>query len=65
VLLTFSRKLRDRTELDPSDQNHMNPESFDNFFKPIKKLLDMNDVPVVWKRIYATFPEKNNGNKTI
>ena len=29
-------------------------------FKPIKKLLDMNDVAMPWKRIYATFPEQDN-----
>jgi integrase len=64
VLLTLSRKLKERTELDKSDPNYLNPESFDNFFKPIKKLLEMNDVPIVWKRIYATFPERSNRNET-
>jgi integrase len=60
VLLTLSKKLQDRTQLDPSDPNYLNPESFDNFFKPLKKILEMNDVPIVWKRVYATFPERNN-----
>jgi integrase len=60
VLLTLSKKLQDRTQLDSSDPNYLNPESFDNFFKPLKKILEMNDVPIVWKRVYATFPERNN-----
>lgn len=30
------------------------------YFKPIKKLFDMNDVAMPWKRIYATFPEEYN-----
>lgn len=64
LLLTLSRKLKERTELDKADPNYLNPESFDNFFKPLKKLLDMNDVPIVWKRIYATFPEKSNRSET-
>lgn len=64
LLLALSKKLRQRTELDKSDTNYLNPESIDNFFKPIKKLLDMNDIPVVWKRVYATFPERNNGSES-
>ena len=64
ILLTISKKLRERTELDPSDENYLNPVSFDNTFKPIKKLLEMNDVPVVWKRIFATFPEHGNNSSS-
>jgi hypothetical protein len=60
VLLAISRKLRARTELPREDKNYLNPSSVENFFKPIKKLFDMNGVPVVWKRVYATYPEQNN-----
>lgn len=60
VLLSLSRKLRQRTELPTTNPEYLNPKSFENYFKPLKKLLDMNNVPVVWERIYATFPEIDN-----
>ena len=60
LLLQLSRKLRDRTELKPAHRDYLNPVSVGNYFKPLKKLFDMNDIPVSWKRIYATFPELDN-----
>lgn len=60
VLLTMSKKLKERTRLDPSDKNYLNPNSIPNKFKPIRKLFEMNAVPVTWYRVYATFPEQNN-----
>lgn len=42
ILLSLSKMLRDRTEKEPSDKDYLNPSSFNNFFKPIKKILDMN-----------------------
>ena len=57
VLLSISKKLKDRTKLPSDDPDYYNPISFNNYFKPIRKLLEMNNVPVVWQRIYATFPE--------
>jgi hypothetical protein len=62
VLLSISKKLRDRTELQKTDKDYLSPNSFSRYFKPIKKLLDMNEVPIAWKRVYSTFPESNNGN---
>ena len=64
ILLTISRKQKERTKLDPENPDYLNPVSFDNTFKPLKKLFDMNDVPIVWKRVYATFPENNNTNSS-
>ena len=60
LLLNLSKKLRARTELARSDPDYFNPSSIANYFKPIKKLLDMNDVAMPWARIYATFPEQDN-----
>ncbi|WP_428326635.1 integrase [Nitrosopumilus sp.] len=60
VLLQLSEKLRKRTELSPDHADYLNPTSVNNYFKPLRKLLDMNDIPVSWKRIYATFPELDN-----
>ena len=60
ILLTLSKMLKDRTQKNKNDRDYLNPSSFNNFFKPIKKLFDMNGVSVVWKRIYATYPENDN-----
>lgn len=60
LLLNLSKKLRERTELPKGHSDYLNPDSVGNYFKPIKKLLDMNDVSISWKRIYATYPERDN-----
>ena len=62
ILLSMSRKLRERTELQKTDKDYLSPNSFSRYFKPVKKLLDMNEVPIAWKRIYSTFPESNGGS---
>ena len=64
LLLQFSEKLKERTKLAPSDDDYFNPSSFSNYFKPIKKLFDMNNVAFSWKRIYSTFPEEDNISDT-
>lgn len=60
LLIGLSRKLRERTKLDKDDKEYLNPATIPNYFKPIKKLFDMNDVLISWKRVYATFPEMDN-----
>ena len=60
LLLNLSKKLRERTELPEDHPDYLNPDSIANYFKPIKKLFDMNDVAIQWKRIYATYPERDN-----
>ena len=60
LLLNLSIKLKDRTKLPRENPEYLNPNSIDNYFKPIKKLFDMNGVVISWKRIYATFPEQDN-----
>lgn len=60
LLLSLSKKLRQRTELPKDHDDYLNPSSFDSYFKPLKKLFDMNDVTISWKRIYSTFPEIDN-----
>ena len=58
VMLGMSRLMRERTELPAGDPNRMNPSTITTYFAPVKKLLDMNDVSIPWKRVYMTFPEK-------
>jgi|SRR5579885_430563 hypothetical protein len=60
ALLTISKKLKERTILNPSDKNYLNPNFIPNKFKPVRKLLEMNSVPVAWTKVYTTFPEQNN-----
>ena len=60
VLLQLSDKLKKRTELSPDHSDYLNPTSVNNYFKPLRKLLDMNDIAVYWKRVYSTFPELDN-----
>lgn len=57
LLISLSGKLLERTKLFRDSGQYLNPDSFSSYFKPVKKLLDMNDVPLSWSRIYATYPE--------
>lgn len=60
LLLNISKMLKERAELPKNNPNYFSPSSVDNYFKPIKKLFDMNDVEFPWVRIYSTFPEISN-----
>ena len=60
LFLNLSRKFRQRTQLPKDHQDYLNPQSVDNYFKPLKKLFDMNDITFSWTRIYSTFPELDN-----
>jgi len=60
LLLSLSKKLKQRTELPKDHADYLNPSSVDSYFKPLKKLFDMNDVTISWKRIYSTLPELDN-----
>ena len=57
IMKSLARKLKARTESDPKDENYLNPSSVGNYFKPIKKLFEMNDVPFNWKPIHSIFPD--------
>jgi hypothetical protein len=63
VMLALSKKLKERSKLDKNDPNYLNPTTIPNYFKPIKKLFEMNNVPLVWQRIISTFPELDNNDK--
>ena len=60
LLITLAGKLRERTRLPRDDPDYLNPLSFGNYYNPVKKLFDMNDVVMPWRRIHATFPELDN-----
>ncbi|MFM7796497.1 MAG: integrase, partial [Candidatus Nitrosotenuis sp.] len=63
VMLALSKKLKERSELPKNDPNYLNPSTIPNYFKPVRKLFEMNNVPLVWRRIMATFPELDNNYK--
>lgn len=63
VFLAIVKRLKERTQLDINDKNYLNPNSVPNFFKPLKKLFDMNGVPMSWPRVYASLPESNNNSE--
>ena len=55
--------LREDARRDRAAQGHaeyLNPASVPNYFKPLKKLYDVCDVSIPWKRVYATYPELDN-----
>ena len=60
LLIILAGKLRERTRLSRDDPDYLNPLSFGNYYSPIKKLFDMNDVSMPWRRIHTTFPELDN-----
>ncbi|HKU32267.1 MAG TPA: hypothetical protein VJR22_00280, partial [Candidatus Nitrosotalea sp.] len=60
IVLAYVRILRNRTRLEKSDPNYLNPSSLPNKIKPIKKLVEMNGLGLGWKRIQSTYPEKDN-----
>ena len=64
VLLKLSEKLKERTLLEKTDEIYLNPSSIYNYFKPIQKLFEMNNVAVSWKRIKSTFPEEETTIET-
>lgn len=62
VMLALANGLKERTQLPEGHKEYLNPNSVPNFFKPLKKLFDMNSVPVSWPKIHAAYPERNNNN---
>ena len=62
ILTNILMGLRKRTQLTPKNPEYYSPNSLRNDFKPFKKLFDMNDIPLVWKKIYSMYPEKINTN---
>jgi len=63
VFLALAKRLKERTQLDVNNKNYLNPNSVPNFFKPLKKLFDMNAIPMSWPRVYASLPESNNNSE--
>lgn len=63
IILAYVARLRQRTLLEKADPAYLNPSSVPNKIKPIKKLLEMNNLGLGWKRVYSTYPELDNINQ--
>ena len=57
LMLNFLALCRQRTSLPKTHPDYLSPYSVPGYLKPVKKLLDMNDAVISWKRIYAAIPE--------
>lgn len=57
LMLNLLELCKHRTSLPKGSAEYLNPYTIPNFLKPVKKLLDMNDVAIPWKRVYAALPE--------
>ena len=57
LMLNFITLCKQRTILPKTHPDYLSPYSVPGYLKPVKKLLDMNDVAISWKRIYAAIPE--------
>jgi len=57
IFLALAKKFKERSLLEKSDKNYLNPISIGNYFKSVSKLFAMNNVPFSWQRIRASLPE--------
>ncbi|MGY5149567.1 MAG: integrase [Candidatus Nitrosopumilus sp. bin_68KS] len=63
IILAYVKRLKERSNLSKTDSYYLNPSTIPNKIKPIRKLLDMNNVGLAWKRVYSTYPELDNTHK--
>jgi hypothetical protein len=63
IVMAYVRRLRERAAFDRADPRYLNPASIPNKIKPIRKLLEMNNLGLGWKRIYTLYPERDNTHK--
>ena len=64
VLISIVSELKKRAELPRDDPNFAKTTIFDSYIPPVKKLLDMNDIPVIWKKIYSLYHEMHGDEET-
>ena len=64
IIVSLAKKFGERTKLEKIDPNYIKPTSLKNYFNPIQKLLEMNNVTISWKRIRATIPKSDEVDNT-
>jgi hypothetical protein len=60
LIITIIQKLKDRTKLDQTNPNYIQPDSVKNYYYPIQKLLEMNKVNLAFKLIRKSLPQQEN-----
>ena len=64
VLVAIVEGLKKKTDLPKDHPDFLKTTCFDNYIPPMKKLFDMNDIPIVWKRVYSIYPENHSDEDT-
>ena len=57
IFLALAKKFKERSNLEKTAPEYLNPVSCGNYFKAVRKLFAMNNVPFSWQRIRASLPE--------
>jgi len=64
IMTVLIKTLKDQTNLEPTDKNFIKARTVCNYTNAVKKLLDMNEVPLIWKKVYSMLPEMNLDDST-
>ncbi|NIP61843.1 MAG: hypothetical protein GWN01_01930 [Nitrosopumilaceae archaeon] len=64
TIFALINKLKERSELDPSHPDYIKSDSIKNYFFPLEKLLEMNDISLNFKRIRRYLPRQLNNDDT-
>ena len=64
VMVGFVKTLKDQTNLEPTSENFIKARTAFNYTNALKKVLDMNEIPLVWRKIYSMLPEMNFDDST-
>lgn len=57
IMFATIQQLRKKTELDPANPEYIKPRTIYNTRNAIKKLFDMNEIALVWKKIDSMMPD--------
>ena len=57
VLLSIVQELKKKTELPKNHHDRIEPKTITNYTGVLKKLLDMNEIALVWSKVYSILPE--------
>ncbi|MEX2193060.1 MAG: integrase [Nitrosarchaeum sp.] len=60
VIITLVSKLMEKTKLNPLHPDYIKSTMVENNLKPLKKLFDMNNIPMTWTRIYNLISDEND-----
>jgi len=57
IMIATIQELRKRTELETNHPDFIKPRTIHNYRNAVKKLLDMNEIALVWKKIDSMIPQ--------